>query len=130
MKINRTQQNPNRLGVVALRGQGLKWRVRGDDVLHRETMSQKIPNQTTPNSPQLKEDAYILTYQSQRIKANRTRASEMDQWVTGLAAKPDNLSSSLRTDMGERQKQLPQASYVTSKHISHLHIHKQQQQWD
>lgn len=69
---------------------------------NRETMSQKIPKQTTPNSPQLKEDAYILTYRSQRIKANRTRASEMDQWVTGLAAKPDNLSSSLRTDMGER----------------------------
>lgn len=102
LKIHRTQQNPNRLGVVALRGQGLRWRVQGHDVLHRETMSQKIPNQTTPNSPQLKEDAYILTYQSQRIKTNRTRASEMGQWVTGLAAKPENLSSSLKTDMEKK----------------------------
>lgn len=93
---------PKQVRCGGPQGPGLRWRVQGHDVLHRETMSQKIPNQTTPNSPQLREDAYILTYQSQRIKTNRTRASEMGQWVTGLAAKPENLSSSLKTDMEKK----------------------------
>lgn len=57
LKLNRIQQNPNRLGVVALRAQGLRGRVRGYDVLHRETMSQKNPKPNYSKLTTLKEDA-------------------------------------------------------------------------